>query len=651
MVRIGLTQKDGILDMFLGVKISAIVQEVYRSFSTARFEARLTQLRTKVLSRKFLFLWKHIAQQRRIQRRVERRRKLMATSAEAKRAKEEELEKILEASREAKRVQLEFRQKAEEKRRQERESQPRQGPTQQNAINGIRHRLPIQVAGQKRKTVASTNSAVNPTSTSVHKRSRTIEHADIDLSSIGKRLSSPLREAKESQSGSKLRKSISHRDLRRSLSGQPLDNTQTDYFRLKAMGVSPDTPLVPDSSRSLAERHSDSLAKRNAALQRLERRRLARSASSQEPFSETSSQPDLQHLRSPELSASIFNTSVTSTSNFDPNEDPFLRQFREARQKMDQDREWFKSQTSLLEKEIEEQEDFQKSLRLSESVADTETSMTAPGHANGLARSTNGLAYTPLNYVPGKTLSRTEQRIRRTGAHGLAVQQPISSHHSSPLYTAHHSPATAEASNHRKRSIDEAQTSEIGHNHRLSATKRPRNDLPHHVINDFTAPPDVQRHPFGSEQQQRTFHDNIQGTEALEEHEQEQDGHAFDGSLSNSPAYMLVNGDQDLPQELEIYEGEEDEEEEQVRGSDEYDGEGEYDYEHGVEGDDDEDEEEDQDEDEEEDDEDEGEYEDEDEDEDIPYSYPQGSLPPSTKLSTPESGPGATFDDAIELSD
>jgi len=102
-------------------------------------------------------------------------------------------------------------------------------------------------------------------------------------------------------------------------------------------------------------------------------------------------------------------------------EDPFLRQLREAREALSTDETWFKTHTSELEKEIDQQEDLRRSLG---SNSNTSQDNSLAHSTNGFARSMTGYEYVPPELKPGQTLSRTEERIQRTGARGLA-NKPI----------------------------------------------------------------------------------------------------------------------------------------------------------------------------------------------------------------------------------
>jgi hypothetical protein len=82
---------------------------------------------------------------------------------------------------------------------------------------------------------------------------------------------------------------------------------------------------------------------------------------------------------------------------------------------MSEDAEWYKTYAVNIEKEIEEQEELARSL------SQASTTPSPHSSASGLAMA-NGYEYLPGPEIPGRSLSRTEQRIRRTGAHGLATK-------------------------------------------------------------------------------------------------------------------------------------------------------------------------------------------------------------------------------------
>lgn len=432
LCRIGLVQKDGILDMFVSLQVSKIVQNVFRSFQERRFTQKtckfswfisltlLTQaaaLKTRTLSRKFFGLWRSIVFQRRMRRRAEKRRKMLVASVrkeqERKKQEETDLAEIIEAERITKQLQEEQRQRKEAERGQDKANK------HSTESSG---EIPAQQVGMKRKALAhrSSRSDIQGISMSpLHKRSKTIEPGAGHGSSDRNPPPSTKSPRTSLSASPDLRRSVSQKSLRQSLTQQRLDQTHTDYFRLKAIGVDPDTPFIPDTAASLAAKKQKEAENQAEALRRITARPssvLDRSRTS----TPTSSTGERQSPSIPR-STSILQTTERVSKAHVPTvgEDPFLKSLREARAAMDQDAEWFKSQTTELEKEIEQHEDFRRSQGSNSSREESFVAST-----NGFARSSSGYEYVPPDLRPGQTLSKTEERIRRTGARGLA-NKPI----------------------------------------------------------------------------------------------------------------------------------------------------------------------------------------------------------------------------------
>jgi len=243
-----------------------------------------------------------------------------------------------------------------------------------------------------------------------HKRSRTVGNGEVHAPSS----------ASAAQPSGKSRSTTSAVDLvdgrgRMLLPGQRIDNTRTDYFRLKVRGIDPDTPSVPDTKASLERK------RRLVDEEELFRPRASTFSSSlrtskSEPLAMLASNgvPDPGHP-SPTGDACPGLGSPAKLPPKPDDDDEFLRQIRKMRSQIDQDTEWFKSQTAQLEMEIEQQVEYRRSA--------SQPSILHTPHVseNGLARA-SGYDYLPARSRPGQGLSRTEQRIRRTGAHGLATK-------------------------------------------------------------------------------------------------------------------------------------------------------------------------------------------------------------------------------------
>lgn len=334
---------------------------------------------------------------------------MKAEEARKKRS-EEELKEILQAAQETKRLQQEVKEAAKAKQLKEQQDQ--------FAIS--------QIVGRKRKSFSeqkpkdSRLSVESTWSSSLgHKRSKTMSTSSEPPSSsvLGGRPPVPVFHASTTRppnvsifSGkSVFGRSTSIQDLRRSSMEQKMDNTHTDYFRLKAMGLDPETPIIPDTKESLAIRRRKEEEERRNVLARARRRPFVPSSSQSSPPAASSQTVPAPIETSPLISESAAPVVVSKKPVV---EDDFLVQIREAREAMKEQEDWFKQQAVEIERELEQQEEFKKS------QSSRRESFTS---ANGLARA-NGYEYLPSQSKLGSSLSRTELRIRQTGAHGLATK-------------------------------------------------------------------------------------------------------------------------------------------------------------------------------------------------------------------------------------
>lgn len=264
------------------------------------------------------------------------------------------------------------------------------------AVNGLKRKSPDQgsmAPPSLPRKVAMRNG---------HKRSRTVDGRALSKSADNRSTSDLASTARYNAMMSSPRSSLwgsTNSSLTRSTSlGRKLDRTQTDYFRLKARGIDPGTPIFPETKTSL-ERKKRSISDRTAT---------------KSAFAAPS--PD-QPTAAPRTS-SVSSSTTSTPKTFDPEKDEFLQQIRQVSRAMKEDSEWFNSQTKELEKEIEAQE----AIRSRQNSPPT-TNPSPDG--SGLA-SVNGYLYSPTPLSTStRSISRTEQRIRRTGAHGFATR-PVS---------------------------------------------------------------------------------------------------------------------------------------------------------------------------------------------------------------------------------
>lgn len=381
--------------------------------------------RHQILAKKYFNRWKadHYRRVRNRQGREQRQRRLKALEQERQRRMrgDAELEAILYAKKEKEHIQAEMLARSTNESNQS-------SPTEEISEVARQSTSP-RITGQKRKGI-HVDDAETPKSRETprkiakgHSRSRTMGSADelYYSSKSTTRLTSTSKTTPQSRSSIYSGRSVlnppgASQDLRRPPSGRK-DTTRTDYFRLKALGIDPDTPMVPDTKTSL-ERKRNREEENAIATSRTRARTLSATARPPVPrFSpqgaraiETSS---LHQSRTPPNAAP--HKATTLPAAMVDEDDDLLRQARKVRETMSEGAEWYKTYAVNIEKEIEEHEERRRSL--------SQASTTSSPHpsASGLAM-VNGYEYLPGPEIPGRSLSRTEQRIRRTGAHGLATK-------------------------------------------------------------------------------------------------------------------------------------------------------------------------------------------------------------------------------------
>ncbi len=551
----------------------------------------------------------------------------MRAEQSKKKRSEEELQEILLAAQETKRLQQEVQEAAKAKKLKEKQDE--------FAIS--------QIVGRKRKSFSEQNMKESVMTTngtpqlSGHKRSKTMSTSSEPSSSVmGGRPPVPSFRASTTRaphvsifSGKAVMgRSTSTQDLRKSTVEQKTDNTHTDYFRLKALGLDPDTPIVPDTKETLALRKRREEDERRSVMARARKRPGMPTSSVQSSPTALSPLPVEQK---PAASISPFEETPRQTPTRRPVEDDFLRQIREAREAMKEQEEWFKQQAGELEKEIEHEEEFRRS------QSSRRESLTPS--AAGLARA-NGYEYLPAETKSEFSMSRTERRIRQTGAHGLATKPlrpsseyvPVAMSKRSALrYSGGESQTSSPA---RKRSHDDVDVDSALDDERYRvnrtgyAVKRPKSAQQVAAPQSSkVVPRQVAQNPYellqGVEQDEDDAEVEDEDEEEAIYDEDEPSGQYYSGDY--------VNGDGDGDGE-ELEEDEEDESEREREGyEDEYDEDGDGD------GDGDGEEE--------------GGY---DYDDGSSYEYPDEG---ETPLTNPEmsraasSAPGGSADDALVLSD
>ncbi|ETI23530.1 hypothetical protein G647_05332 [Cladophialophora carrionii CBS 160.54] len=648
VARVGFTQPNGLLHSFLEFALREVLTTAFRQHQQELRDAAIASIRGRILARKFGHLWRQRAWNNSLNRRAKNRRQLFAETIRAEQARkqrsDEELEEILKAAQESRRLQKEVEEAV--KMQKEPSTMPNGGEV-------------VKVAGQKRKsfsgqdlrasTVASANGA---TSVSGHKRSKTMStsaHSSPTAgggapsgASLRSSTSRPPQHVSIFSRASTLGRSTSNSDLRKSASSYKLDATRTDYFRLKAMGLDPDTPIVPDTKETLAFRRRREAEERQASINRANRR-LRTSTSDQSPPT-AMPPPPLPRAQTTETQQTPRTRPPPAPTSV---EDDFLKQIREAREAMAEQTEWFKQQAVTLEKEIAQDDEFRKS----------QSSLDAgsPVSSSGLAK-VNGFEYLPADTKPGFTLSRTELRIRQTGAHGLATKPLRSTADYVAVAMSKKSALNYSGGSHsspgRKRPHNDVESSdEISSAHKaaLHALKRPRAASHHIQVATPQKPKPTARKSGGNPYQL------LQTVDSDEEEVEDLSGNDGDTAESYDEEEELHGQPGSHPRRFEPNGNHADDEDEEELDEDELDEEDENEESYLVEeGYEDEDEDGDEDEDEEE-------LDEEDEGYRYPARYLQGDQHEYEDAATPasnpqisraaSSAPGASVDDAFVIDD
>lgn len=395
--------------------------------------------------RKFVNLWRSLTWNNLLRRNADNRRQQFSETIKAneakKRKRDEELKDILAAVEESKAI----------KRLMQHQKEVAQDVEKLKAERRKEYEMthgPQKVAGQKRKSLSnhddlsddvdSTNAGP---STPSHKRSRTLDTPS-DPSSSAERYAEHIAgkfptvwprfppQSSQTQRSSQTARSTNHRDPRLTSflsSGKDdrpmVDKTVDDYFRLKALGIDPDTPLIPLTEKQLEAKKKREAEEKKRTIERIKRRhyhggRFRRQRSPSPPLFPETSPP----VSPPPVPAEPVPATTANPPTWNEDDDDLLKQARAQRKELEEGSNWLNDPSLELEQGIEEEVERRVKEELSAHSSRSPVAMSP----NGLAR-VNGYEYLPAPTKPGIPLSRSEQRIRATGAHGLAFK-PLRPH-------------------------------------------------------------------------------------------------------------------------------------------------------------------------------------------------------------------------------
>lgn len=337
---------------------------------------------------------------------------LLNKESEKRKKLEREKDEIIKAVEEKKRLQGEL---AEQKKVETLSTRK-----ETDAKAGTKMSRSGQLAGSKRKSL-NDNPAKEPSTLVLpeashrnHKRSRTLGSAmppppkPTSLSPSPRSASQGFRFSNTSL-GTSLSRSSSGRNFRKSQNRPLQDTTKTDFFRLLAHGVDPETPWIPLTAAQVTEKEKREKMERAAQIEAAySRRRVGVPAKKIESAAQAAPTPESS------VAAQSTSSPAPSTTSLKSETDELIQQMRDAQQQMAEDAAWFKQENERMQKEMEQEE------KMRSSVSSNQSGRTS---RSGLPM-VNGYEYYPAPDLPSGSMSRVERRIRATGARGFA-SKPI----------------------------------------------------------------------------------------------------------------------------------------------------------------------------------------------------------------------------------
>ncbi|KAI9729961.1 MAG: hypothetical protein M1834_006159 [Cirrosporium novae-zelandiae] len=369
-----LEPKEGVLDQFIVHNVNMIVKAAVRQAKDEESWRQAAKARRIILSKKYLHRWKNIAWALNLHRQGRERRKNLARS-------------MLSLSQSHFRRSSEFDPHPSTSGSQEPSmstvSQPKQAPPRQSTTRVTKKRSLIQGPLEQRSTKKVAK----------HQRSQTVNGAKMSKSTLfppsltrSNNPRSPLSSSLcASLCGSGSFAGIMRNSSNKSLPSGRMDNTKTNYFRLKALGID-EVALYSPKKRQRDQDESVNVKK----IQRLSPKSKGSTIPRSVPRSTsvgrlTNGIHNIQHRKqsSPPPTSSAKHSTKTSTDPPDEDE-ALLAQVREMREQMVADIAWFQEEREKTESEM-----------------------------NSRRSSYSG------SWAPSTSMNRTERRIAEHGAGGL----------------------------------------------------------------------------------------------------------------------------------------------------------------------------------------------------------------------------------------
>jgi len=270
--------------------------------------------------------------------------------------------------------------------------------------------------GKKRKSIDSdhidrTNG--QPRKIKAHKRTRTLGDAqNLTSSTNGQMKSSSPHQLDRSvfDSRSLIYKYGDNPEARNMLIGKKMDTTVTDYFKLKALGIDPDTPIIPDTKKSLERKKRKSEDMEPPAVSGVSSRDTKRREVVKNGVPGSRPSATAGASSSPSVPKSTPNP-----PGYDPDDDKLLAEARELRKTLSEGAAWYHRESERLSSEsATPPNNHHHHHKRSSSPLDLLVDSRGMSSVNGyeFRPSTSGI------------ITRTEERLRRTGGRGLAYKAP-----------------------------------------------------------------------------------------------------------------------------------------------------------------------------------------------------------------------------------
>ncbi|KAL8721177.1 MAG: hypothetical protein Q9225_002102 [Loekoesia sp. 1 TL-2023] len=396
-----LMENQGLLQQFIEYTIGPIVHEAFQEVEEERSWKRAREVRTTILSRKYLQRWKETVWKRKLMRKGKERRAMFAKSMQemARSSRPRHSSGKISSQSNSADNDLNWGVANHPERSMPPPLQPQQNlkrksfPTDFEVDN-----IPNAEGshGNKRKRqdpsleTKASNRSLHTSPKSHHKRSRTMGDSRRPVS-----LYANLADFSQLDENTYANEKVL-RQARRLVGQAKLDTTRGDYFALKARGIDPDTPFTPQAG-----------IKRSRVDEQIERvRKLLKPSppgpKKSDPLSPKN--PDQPHGLPSHAVRSDPHSTRSSTSNVQASPDDLLAQVRQVREALAESTAWFQAER-------------EKSEHLSSSRSSEVTHQAPAVQAPPQSSRTQLQSRRPREWNP--TPTRAQIRLEKTRANGL----------------------------------------------------------------------------------------------------------------------------------------------------------------------------------------------------------------------------------------